>query len=140
MTMYKNFSQLCAVLLESSTINAILKNSPGSQQVVQTMHSKFNLGHNASWSQENLRFGDIKEMAGKNKHAYLLLIGETGSAGIIYINRVPERQPSSYAVIASDGTEAKELKTTGSREILSFIKPINNIFFRNNKYFKIVFI
>lgn len=124
MTIYKNFSELCAVLLESSTINAVLKNSPGSQQVVQTMHSKFNLGHDAGWQPENLKFGDIKEIAGKTKHVYFLLIGETGSAGIIYINRALERQPSSYAVIASDGAEPKELKTAGSRNILAFIKPI----------------
>lgn len=124
MTIYNNFSKLCAVLLESSTANALIKNSPGSQQVIRAMHANFKLGHNVNWQPGNLKFGEIKDMAGQSKHAYVLLVGERGSAGIVYVNRYMQRKPSSYAVIASDGGEAEELKSGASKDISALIKQV----------------
>jgi hypothetical protein len=117
---YTHFSNLCESLLEASTASNYLQNSPGSQQVIRTMHARFALEHDAKWQpRADIRLSDIKELGryGKTRRVYLLVVGSKGSAGIYY--RDPE-----YKLVASDGGEPQIFSSNVGREILSGIKQI----------------
>jgi hypothetical protein len=123
MTTYRYFSNLCEGILEASTAAKQLTGSTGSQQVIRALHSRFELGHDAQWSVlPALKFSDIKDTAGGQMNVYVLLIGEKGSAGIVYVNRYTQGKKSGYIVIASDGGEPEELKSFASKDVGPLIK------------------
>jgi hypothetical protein len=123
MTIYRHFPSLCESILEASTAVNQLTGSAGSMPVIRAMHSRFQLAHDAEWRQiATLKFSDIKDIAGNGSNAYVLIIGEKGTAGIMYINRYAENKKSGYVVIASDGGEPQELKTFSSKDITQLLK------------------
>lgn len=123
MTVYTHFATLCEGILEASTAANQLSGSVGTQPVIRALHSRFKLAHNATWSYlATLKFGDIKDRAGTSQDAYILVIGDKGTAGIVYVNRYTQGKKSGYFVIASDGGEPQELKSFASKDVGPLIK------------------
>lgn len=123
MTVYTHFSTLCEGILEASTAANQLSGSAGTQPVIRALHDRFKLAHNANWSYlATLKFGDIKDRAGTSSDAYILVIGDKGTAGIVYVNRYNQNKKSGYFVIASDGGEPQELKSFASKDIGPLLK------------------
>ncbi|CAB4133499.1 hypothetical protein UFOVP257_223 [uncultured Caudovirales phage] len=117
---YTHFSNLCESLLEASTASNYLQNSPGSQQVIRTLHSKFGLEHNARWQpRPEIRLSDIKDIgkSGNSARVYLLVVGTKGSAAIFY------HEPA-YNLVASDGGEPQTFASNAGKEILTALKQV----------------
>jgi len=112
-TAYKLIAEAFREIYEVSSTGDIIKNLPGGNEVMQTLHSQMGAPHDIKYNPEpKISWADIK---GTYRGSWILIQGDKGSAAIRW-------DGTNYTSVASAGAGVETFKNSRSNFTVDFLK------------------